>query len=121
MIVIVAEKPSVARDIARVLKCKKVEGWFESDQYRVTWALGHLVTLQDPDELDERYKKWRKEDLPILPARIPAKVIPKTRSQYSVVKKLMLDKDTQGVICATAAGREGELIFRLIYELTGCK
>lgn len=121
MIVIVAEKPSVARDIARVLKCKKVEGWFESDQYRVTWALGHLVTLQDPDELDERYKKWRKEDLPILPERIPAKVIPKTRSQYSVVKKLMLDKDTQGVICATDAGREGELIFRLIYEQTGCK
>ena len=107
MIVIVAEKPSVARDIARVLKCKKVEGWFESDQYRVTWALGHLVTLQDPDELDERYKKWRKEDLPILPERIPAKVIPKTRSQCSVVKKLMLDTATQGVIAPPTPGGKG--------------
>jgi len=121
MKLIVAEKPSVARDIARVLKCRKAEGWYESGDYKVTWALGHLVTFQDPDEMDERYKKWRKEDLPILPDTIATKVISKTRSQYSLVKKLMLDKEITGLVCATDAGREGELIFRLIYEQAGCK
>jgi len=121
MKLIVAEKPSVARDIARVLKCRKAEGWYESGEYKVTWALGHLVTFQDPDEMDERYKKWRKEDLPILPDTIATKVISKTRSQYSLVKKLMLDKEITGLVCATDAGREGELIFRLIYEQAGCK
>ncbi|MDI9521151.1 MAG: DNA topoisomerase III [Bacillota bacterium] len=121
MILVIAEKPSVARDIARVMKCKKTEGWYQSDTHRVTWALGHLVTLREPDEIDERYKKWRKEDLPILPEKIGTKVISKTRSQFSLVKKLMLDKDTEGLICATDAGREGELIFRLIYDQAGCK
>ncbi|HHT15713.1 MAG TPA: DNA topoisomerase III [Clostridiales bacterium] len=122
MIVVVAEKPSVARDIARVLGCKKsVEGYIAGDKYTITWALGHLVTLCEPQEIDERYKKWRMEDLPILPETIPTKVISKTRSQYAVVKKLLNDKATERVICATDAGREGELIFRLIYEKTGCK
>ena len=121
MILVVAEKPSVARDIARVLKCKKTEDWYQSDTHRVTWALGHLVALRDPDEIDEKYKKWRKEDLPILPEKIGAKVLPKTRAQFSLVKKLMLDKDTESLICATDAGREGELIFRLIYDQAGCK
>lgn len=92
MKLIVAEKPSVARDIARVLKCSRKEGWFESEAYRVTWALGHLVTLKEPDEINERFKKWRREDLPILPDEIGTKVIPKTRSQYAVVKTLMLDR-----------------------------
>ncbi len=121
MILVVAEKPSVARDIARVLKCKKVEGWYQSDTHRVTWALGHLVTLKDPDEIDEKYKKWRKEDLPILPQTLGTKVLPKTRAQFSLVKKLMLDQETDSLICATDAGREGELIFRLIYDQAGCK
>ncbi len=120
MKLIVAEKPSVARDIARVLKCSRKEGWFESEAYRVTWALGHLVTLKEPDEIDERFKKWRREDLPILPDEIGTKVIPKTRSQYAIVKKLMLDRQTESLVCATDAGREGELIFRLIYEHAGC-
>ncbi|NLX82795.1 MAG: DNA topoisomerase 3 [Clostridiales bacterium] len=121
MIVVVAEKPSVARDIARVLKCSRKEGWFESATHQVTWALGHLVTLQEPDELDEKYKKWRKEDLPILPAEIGTKVISKTRTQFSLVKKLMNDKAVTRVIAATDAGREGELIFRLIYSQAACK
>lgn len=122
MILVVAEKPSVARDIARVLKCRdKGEGYIAGEGYTVTWALGHLVTLQEPDELDARYKKWRMEDLPILPDTLPTKVISKTRSQFSAVKKLMLQKEVERVICATDAGREGELIFGLIYEKAGCK
>ena len=122
MILVVAEKPSVGRDIARVLRCtRKGEGFIAGDSHTVTWAYGHLVTLVEPDELDERYKKWRMEDLPILPERIPTKVIAKTRSQFSVIKKLMLAPEVERVICATDAGREGELIFGLIYEKAGCK
>ena len=121
MIVVVAEKPSVARDIAQVLKCSRKEGWFESATHQVTWALGHLVTLKEPDEVEERYKKWRKEDLPILPPDIGTKVISRTRAQFSLVKKLLLGKEVTRVIAATDAGREGELIFRLIYNQAGCK
>ncbi|MDO5022751.1 MAG: DNA topoisomerase 3 [Eubacteriales bacterium] len=122
MIVVIAEKPSVARDIARVLKCKeKGEAYYFNDKYTVSWALGHLVALCEPQEIDEKYKRWRKEDLPIIPEKIPTKVIPKTRKQYNVLKKLLSDANTSSVICATDAGREGELIFRLIYEKTGCK
>ena len=121
MIVVVAEKPSVGRDIARVLGCReKGEGFLKGEKYLVTWAVGHLVTLCEPDEIDEKYKKWRMEDLPILPDTIPTKVISKTKSQFSIVKKLMNDKDTESLICATDAGREGELIFRLIYEQARC-
>ena len=122
MIVVVAEKPSVGRDIARVLKCgERGDGFLKGNDYLVTWAMGHLVTLCEPDEIDEKYKKWRMEDLPILPEHIPTKVISKTRSQYAIVKKLINDKDTQKLICATDAGREGELIFRLIYTQAKCK
>ena len=122
MILIVAEKPSVARDIARVLKCgARGEGFLRGEQYIVSWALGHLVTLCEPDELDEKYKKWRLTDLPILPDEIPTKVISKTRSQFSVLKKLMQEKEVESLICATDAGREGELIFRLIYEKAKCQ
>ncbi|MBQ2701295.1 MAG: DNA topoisomerase III, partial [Clostridia bacterium] len=121
-IVVVAEKPSVGRDIAKVLGCtEKGDGCLIGKNHVVTWAVGHLVSLQDPDELDEKYQKWRMDDLPILPEHIPLKVLPKTRSQFSIVKKLICDKDTQRVICATDAGREGELIFRFIYNKAGCK
>ena len=102
MIVIVAEKPSVGRDIARVLGCKQNgEGFIAGERYTVTWAVGHLVTLCEPDEIDEKYKKWRMDDLPILPEVIPTKVIGKTKKQFTVIKKLINDKDTERVICAT--------------------
>ena len=117
-----AEKPSVARDIARVLGVRGAgEGYIDGEEYVVTWALGHLVSLCEPDEMDDRYKKWRWDDLPILPEEIPLKVLPKTRSQYAVVKRLMLSKEISSIICATDSAREGELIFRYIYQKAGCK
>ncbi len=120
--VVVAEKPSVGRDIARVLKCReKGEGCLTGDTYVVTWAIGHLVALCDPDEMDEKYKKWRMDDLPILPENIPLKVLPKTKGQFRILKKWLCDKETDRIICATDAGREGELIFRFIYQESGCK
>ena len=121
-IVVVAEKPSVGRDIARVLGCRTGgDGCLIGDQYIITWAVGHLVTLSEPDELDPKYKKWSFDTLPILPETIPLKVISGTKAQYSKVKKLINDKETDSLICATDAGREGELIFRYIYEKAGCK
>ena len=120
--VVLAEKPSVARDIAKVLKASEPgEGFLRGNGYIVTWAFGHLVTLKEPDELDARFKKWQRQDLPILPESMDTKVIPKTRKQFSVIKKLLNDKDTGSVICATDSGREGELIFRYIYEQAGCR
>ena len=120
--VIVAEKPSVGRDIARVLGAAQPgEGCLMGRGYIVTWALGHLVSLMEPDELDERYRRWRMADLPILPEDIPLKVLPATRAQFAVVKKWMNDKDTCEIVCATDAAREGELIFRYIYRMAGCK
>ncbi len=119
---VVAEKPSVARDIARVLGAKgRGEGCITGETWCVTWAVGHLVTLMEPEELDVRYKKWRAEDLPILPEQMKLKVLPKTRSQFAVIKKLMASKDIADIVCATDAGREGELIFRYIYQMAGCK
>ena len=121
-ILVVAEKPSVARDIARVLGASaRGEGCLSGNGYMVTWAIGHLVSLKEPEELDERYKKWRAADLPILPDKMELKVLPKTRSQFSTVKKLMNSKEVDSLICATDSGREGELIFRYIYEMAGCK
>ncbi len=121
-IVVVAEKPSVGRDIARILGCRdRGEGCLMGETYTVTWAVGHLVTLQEPDEMDERYKKWSFDSLPILPEDIPLKVIPATRSQYKIVKTLINARETAKVICATDAGREGELIFRYIYMMAGCR
>ena len=121
-IVVIAEKPSVGRDIARVLGCReRGDGCLIGEKYTVTWAVGHLVTLMEPDELDEKYKKWSFATLPILPQEIPLKVIRNTSSQFSVIKKLINDRDTDSLICATDAGREGELIFRYIYEKAGCK
>ena len=119
---VVAEKPSVARDIARVLGARdKGENCLIGGGYVVTWAIGHLVTLKEPQELDDRYTKWRAQDLPILPERMETKVIKKTGAQFRSVKKLMNDKETDHIVCATDSGREGELIFRYIYEQAGCK
>lgn len=122
MILIVAEKPSVARDIARCLHVNgKGNACIQNEQFCVSWALGHLVSYCNPDEIDEKYKRWSKKDLPILPEEIPTKVLPKTRSQFKVLKELFLNPQFERIICATDAGREGELIFRLIYEKTNCK
>ena len=119
---IIAEKPSVGRDIAKVLKCTtRGDGFLSGPNYVVTWAVGHLVSLQEPDELNEQYKKWRMADLPILPNEIPLKVLPATRGQFSIIKKLMADPGTDSLICATDAGREGELIFRYIYNKANCQ
>ncbi|MCL2545438.1 MAG: DNA topoisomerase 3 [Clostridia bacterium] len=124
---IVAEKPSVARDIARVLGCKqRGEGCLaggrlpDGGECRVTWAIGHLVSLMEPEELDPRYKKWNAADLPILPAEMKLKVLPKTKAQFAVIRTLLRSRDVADVVCATDAGREGELIFRYIYEMAGC-
>lgn len=119
---IVAEKPSVARDIARVLGVRgRGEGCLVGEEYVVTWAIGHLVSLCEPGETDERWVKWNMADLPMLPERIPLKVLPNTRAQYSVVRGWMLNKDISSLICATDSAREGELIFRYIYQMAGCK
>ena len=121
-IVVLAEKPSVARDIARVLGASaRGDGCLTGNGYTVTWAIGHLVTLKEPEEIDARYKRWRAEDLPILPQRMELKVISKTRAQFKTVKALINDRETDRLICATDSGREGELIFRYIYEMAGCK
>ena len=121
-IVVIAEKPSVGRDIARVLECReRGDGCLIGEKYIVTWAIGHLVTLVEPDELDEKYKRWSFSSLPILPDEIPLKVIGATRTQFSIVKKLINDSETESLICATDAGREGELIFRYIYQKANCR
>ncbi len=119
---VVAEKPSVARDIARVLGAKeRGEGCLTGGGYVVTWAIGHLVTLKEPQEMDARYTKWRADDLPILPAKMETKVIRKTSAQFKVIKALMNSAETKSIVCATDSGREGELIFRYIYEQAGCR
>jgi len=118
---ILAEKPSVARDLAGVLgKFQKKEGYLEGKEYVVTWAVGHLVTLAQPEEYDTRYKKWCLEDLPILPDSFKLKANPGTSKQFAIVRELLHRKDVEKIICATDAGREGELIFRYIYRLAKC-
>ncbi|KAA0783068.1 MULTISPECIES: DNA topoisomerase III [Bacillus] len=115
--VIIAEKPSVARDIARVLKCdKKGNGYLEGSKYIVTWALGHLVTLADPESYDVKYKQWNLEDLPMLPERLKLTVIKQTGKQFNAVKSQLLRKDVNEIIVATDAGREGELVARWIID-----
>ncbi|MDD2502447.1 MAG: DNA topoisomerase III [Clostridia bacterium] len=121
-ILIIAEKPSVGRDIARVLKCsQKGDGFLYNDSHIVSWAIGHLVTLQEPAEYDMCYKKWSMETLPIVPDKMQLKVLPRTKKQFNILKKLMKDKDVSSLICATDSGREGELIFRYIYQMVTCK
>jgi DNA topoisomerase-3 len=120
--IILAEKPSVAKDMARVLKCsKKGKGYFEGSQYVVTWALGHLVTLAEPHAYDAKYKEWRMQDLPMLPEKMKLKVIRKTAHQFRTVTQLMKRSDVGQCIIATDAGREGELVARWIMKLGGWK
>ncbi len=114
---VITEKPSVARDIARVLKStKNINGVLEGERYVVTWALGHLVTLADPEGYDEKYKEWKMEHLPMLPDKFELVVIKQTGKQYQVVKNQIHRKDISDIIIATDAGREGELVARWILE-----
>lgn len=119
---VLAEKPSVGREIARVLGCQKSgNGCLEGDKYIVTWALGHLVTLADPDVYDKRYEKWDMEDLPMLPQNMKLVVIPESRKQYNAVASLMKRSDVSQLVIATDAGREGELVARWIMIKAGWK
>ena len=118
---VLAEKPSVARDIARVLDChKNMPGAIEGSKYIVTWALGHLVTLADPEEYDKKFKEWNMSYLPMLPERWELVVIKQTSKQYHNVKTQLFRKDVSDIIIATDAGREGELVARWILDKSGC-
>ncbi|HAP19881.1 MAG TPA: DNA topoisomerase III [Lachnospiraceae bacterium] len=117
---VIAEKPSVGRDIARVLKCSKNnQGALEGGQYVVTWALGHLVTLADPETYDSKYKAWEMKDLPMLPEKFQLVVIKQTGKQYQTIKNHLYRKDISEVVIATDAGREGELVARWILAKAG--
>lgn len=119
---VIAEKPSVARDIARVLKCgKKINGAIEGERYIVTWGLGHLVTLADPEDYDKKYKEWKMDVLPMKPVPFKLEVIKQTGKQFAAVKTQIHRKDVNEIIIATDAGREGELVARLILEKAGSK
>ena len=119
---IIAEKPSVARDIARVLRCtRNQDGAIEGDNYIVTWGLGHLVTLADPEDYDPKYKEWKMDNLPMMPEKFKLEVIKQTGKQYRVVKTQIHRNDVNEIIIATDAGREGELVARLILEKAGSK
>ncbi|MBS5544941.1 MAG: DNA topoisomerase III [Lachnospiraceae bacterium] len=118
---VIAEKPSVARDIARVLGCRQnINGAMEGPKYIVTWGLGHLVTLADPEGYDGKYKEWKIEDLPLMPEPFKLEVIRQTGKQYQAVKAQLHRKDVGQVVIATDAGREGELVARLILKKAGC-
>jgi DNA topoisomerase-3 len=119
-VAVLAEKPAVARDIARVLGAtKRGEGYLHGSGYVVTWAVGHLVTLAEPHQMRPEWRRWSQEALPLLPATWPLVVLEDTGDQFGVVKRILTSKSVSSVVCATDAGREGELIFRYIYEATG--
>tara|TARA_Y100000589_G_C27190279_1_gene644485 strand:- start:1069 stop:3624 length:2556 start_codon:yes stop_codon:yes gene_type:complete len=114
---VITEKPSVANDIAAALSInKKHKGYFEGENYLITWAIGHLLELQDPEDMDKKYKSWLLKDLPIIPKKFKWKVVSRTRDQYRVIQDLLKKDDVTSVINACDAGREGELIFREIVE-----
>ncbi|MDO4305591.1 MAG: DNA topoisomerase III [Eubacteriales bacterium] len=119
---VIAEKPSVARDIARVLGCHRSgNGCLEGRDYAVTWALGHLVTLADPEEYDKKYMKWEMSTLPMMPDKMKLVVIRQTAKQYNAVKSQLFRNDVKDIIIATDAGREGELVARWILDKSGCR
>jgi DNA topoisomerase-3 len=121
-VLVVAEKPSVARDVAQVLGARsRGEGHLDGNGWIVTWAIGHLVALAKPHEMNPEWKRWRLSDLPLVPSSWPLVVVEQTRDQYEVVRRFLVHPDVRGVVCATDAGREGELIFRYIYEASRSK
>ena len=122
MKLVIAEKPSVAMSLAAVLGAtQKQDGYTEGGGYLVSWCVGHLVELAQPEAYGEQYARWRREDLPIIPEVWKYEVTKEKRKQLSLLKKLMVDKRVESIVCATDAGREGELIFRLVYNYCGCK
>ena len=117
-----AEKPSVAQSIAKVLGAtKRHDGYLEGNGWLVSWCVGHLVELAEPESYDEKYSKWRYEDLPIFPEKWKYEVSPGTRKQFAIVKQLMNRSDVTSIAECTDSGREGELIYRLVYHMCGCK
>ena len=119
---VVAEKPSVAMSYAKVLGAtSRKDGYLEGNGYLVSWCVGHLVELAPPNVYDAKYVKWSIADLPILPQKWQYLVSTSTKKQFGILQKLMHRPDVESVICATDAGREGELIFRLVYQQAGCK
>ena len=121
MILVIAEKPSVAQSIAKVLGAtSRKDGYLEGNNYIVSWCVGHLVGLADASSYDERYAKWRYDDLPIVPEEWLFEVSKNKTQQFKVLRDLMKDKRVTELVCATDAGREGELIFRLVYNIAGC-
>ena len=119
---VIAEKPSVARSIAGVIGAdQKRDGYMEGNGYLVSWCIGHLVSLADAGAYDERFKKWRYDDLPILPQEWQYIIPAEKKGQFAVLRSLMEHPDVTGLVCATDAGREGELIFRFVYQMAGCK
>ncbi|MBO7430451.1 MAG: DNA topoisomerase III, partial [Spirochaetia bacterium] len=117
---VLAEKPSVGKELARVLGCTNRGKYLENDDYVVTWALGHLVTLCPPDYYGAEYRHWTLRNLPILPEKLETMVIDKSKDQFETVKYLLGRDDVEGVIIATDAGREGELVARWILKQAGC-
>ena len=119
---VIAEKPSVARSIAGVIGAtEKHDGYWEGNGYLVSWCIGHLVSFADAGRYDERFKKWRYEDLPILPETWQYIVPDDKKQQFDILCSLMQRPDVTGLVCATDAGREGELIFRFVYQMAGCR
>ncbi|KAF1098663.1 DNA topoisomerase III [Streptococcus agalactiae] len=122
MKLVIAEKPSVAISIAKVIGAnKKKDGYYEGNGYRVSWCVGHLIQMVNPDAYDEKYAKWNMADLPIIPSDYKYEVAKATKKQFNILKKLMNDKEVDTVINACDAGREGEAIFRLVYNAAKCK
>ena len=122
MKLVIAEKPSVAISIAKVIGAnKKKDGYYEGNGYRVSWCVGHLIQMANPDSYDEKYAKWNMTDLPIIPKGYMYEVAKSTKKQFAILKKLMNDKEIDTVINACDAGREGESIFRLVYNQVNCK
>ena len=122
MKLVIAEKPSVAQSIAKVIGAtNRNDGFMEGSGYLVSWCVGHLIELANPEYYNEKYEKWRYEDLPIIPENWMYQVSESTKKQYKILKELMAREDVESLVEATDAGREGELIFRLVYEQAGCK
>ena len=121
MELVITEKPSVAQSIAQVIGAReRCDGYLKGGGYIVSWCVGHLVELATPDAYDEAYKQWSYNTLPIMPRDWKYVIKKDTRAQFKILKKLMMDRDIEAIVCATDAGREGELIFRLVYEQAGC-